>query len=561
MATREELIEALKKAKAAGDRPAQVAIARRLESMDSAPAAQPPEQSKPKEGPGVIDRIGDFTYRNIIEPTAGLIESGTQLASAAIAEPVAGIAGLASSPFVGGEEAANIVQKTREALTYKPQTESAKALSSGAGELLEPFGRAISKAETFLGEKVLEKTDSPALAAAAHTLPTAVLELIGYKLGKQAAKAKPAREAASSASKAQHEALRAAPSAEALKEVSRQVYKEIDDLGATVKPEAMQSLTNRIRKVLSDEVATPELNPKATGVLKAFERRAKAGQPVRVSELDKLRQVAREAATQLEPGELRLTGMIVDEIDDFLDKAGVQAIDAPKGAKIGERYKVARDLYGRAKKSEMVSEAIDKAQRSSTSFNSALKNEINRIINSKKKMKYFTEAEKGALRKIVEQPAMQNLAEFVGKFGFETSGPSSHFLGGSIGTTFGAVAGSALAGPPGAAIGAALVPGAGTLARKLAAKMRAGRAKMADEMIRAGYDAKKITETYLKNVPKASRSAEELSLLLMDPGVSLAKIPVENELVKRAAQLASEQRAQLAGALAAGAAPREEDQQ
>lgn len=103
------------------------------------------------------------------------------IASSIIAEPVAGIAGLAQSlnPFADEGAGADAVQKTRDALTYQPKIKAAQIGQQGLGETLQPVGEAFSKAETTLGETTLDYTGSEELAAAAHTLPTAVLEMLG----------------------------------------------------------------------------------------------------------------------------------------------------------------------------------------------------------------------------------------------------------------------------------------------------------------------------------------------------------------------------------------------
>ena len=84
--------------------------------------------------------------------------------------------------------------------------------------------------------------------------------------------------------------------------------------------------------------------------------------------------------------------------------------------------------------------------------------------------------------------------------------------------------------------------------------MTANNSRFADEFIRAGKDARKITAAYIDNVPKAQRSAQELSELLMDPDIDLSK--VSTPLGREAASIAQEG----SGALGAGVLiPREDE--
>jgi len=94
----------------------------------------------------------------------GALENVGSLISGAVAEPVAGLAGIAQSinPFADEGAGARAVEATREALTIKPSTEAGQAQQQAIGETLAPVGQALSSAEKFLGENTLELTGSPA---------------------------------------------------------------------------------------------------------------------------------------------------------------------------------------------------------------------------------------------------------------------------------------------------------------------------------------------------------------------------------------------------------------
>jgi hypothetical protein len=113
--------------------------------------------------------VGDIAER-ILEPAA-------TIATGAIAEPVAGIAGIAQSinPFAEPGAGARAVEATRGALTFQPRTEAGQAGLEAVGEALQPVGEAIQSVERGLGDVAFEATGSPAIAAAATALPTAIL--------------------------------------------------------------------------------------------------------------------------------------------------------------------------------------------------------------------------------------------------------------------------------------------------------------------------------------------------------------------------------------------------
>ena len=105
---------------------------------------------------------------------------GTVL-TASLAEPIAGVAGIADSIIRGTNSGADTVKSVKEALTYLPKSSEGKEGIEWLSDKLSPIGEAISDAENNLGDKVLNATGSPALAAIAHSVPTVFMEAIGLK--------------------------------------------------------------------------------------------------------------------------------------------------------------------------------------------------------------------------------------------------------------------------------------------------------------------------------------------------------------------------------------------
>lgn len=175
---------------------------------------QPPEEPIIPEQ-GFMDKVvsyADPVLKMAGLPSASTLESLATVGTGVVAEPVAGLAGMATAPFVGAEEAAKNIAATREALTYKPKSEAAmeklrnigRAVETGADVLAYPVGgymgaqdilrgRGVEQAkETFqdvqdigisktLGKQAMEETGSPLLAAAVETAPTALMEFGALK--------------------------------------------------------------------------------------------------------------------------------------------------------------------------------------------------------------------------------------------------------------------------------------------------------------------------------------------------------------------------------------------
>lgn len=115
--------------------------------------------------------IGDF------------FRTGAAVVTGAVAEPLAGLWGLATLAGTGGnvDRAAEAVSSAQESLTYAPETEGARQNLKTVGDLLAPVGEALTTSSEFLGDTAYEWTGSSELAAVAYSIPVAALELAGVK--------------------------------------------------------------------------------------------------------------------------------------------------------------------------------------------------------------------------------------------------------------------------------------------------------------------------------------------------------------------------------------------
>lgn len=116
-------------------------------------------------------------------------EAALTMLTGAAAMPIAGIAGMGAAMFDDAETAGDTVRSVQDALTYQPRLEEGQESLETVGEVLAPVGEAFSAVEEGLGEATLEATGSPALAAAAHTIPTVLTEALGLGTMRRGSKA------------------------------------------------------------------------------------------------------------------------------------------------------------------------------------------------------------------------------------------------------------------------------------------------------------------------------------------------------------------------------------
>jgi len=507
------------------------------------------------------------------------------IASGALAEPIAGVAGIAQAlnPFAAPGAGARAVEATREALTLQPPTQAGQEALVGAGEALGTAGRAIvtpvagiagiaqainplaepgagaraveatqealtfGNIENFLGNKTLELTGSPALAAAAKTLPTAVLEALGgaAALAKRGGRLKrTGKEALKVTEKRLDKALvEAAPQIETLKDASRAVYKEIGDIGVQVKPEAANSLLKTVVRKARKANVDSVLTPKSARVVEQFVDEIRDRSLRTIEDLDNFRSKAQIAASSADLSDARVGAIMIDEIDSFMDKIGPAAFvgeGAKEAAGIGGKYKVARKLWGRARRAEVIQEAMDKASRQASGFENGIRNQLRAILNNKKRSRFFSKEELSSMDAVVQGSNEQNILKLVGRLGF-SEGQATNIIGG--------LAGTAVFGP--------VTPIIGQASRALAQRSTRKAAALSDAVVKAGPNGRAIVEAYRKTIPFNQRSAAELSNLLVNanPADIDDLLKSANRATRAAAELAKGRKAFAAGAITAGVAP------
>jgi len=143
---------------------AAMAIAAQLNATPVTPQqAEPNASAAPPEG--MLHKAARM-YGNAV---AAPLETGAQMISGAVAQPIAGYAGMgtAAARALGltDKDPADIVNGVQNALTYQPRTEGGKATS----QAVQDIAGIIPKAADQLGQKVSDVTGSPLLGTAANT--------------------------------------------------------------------------------------------------------------------------------------------------------------------------------------------------------------------------------------------------------------------------------------------------------------------------------------------------------------------------------------------------------
>jgi len=314
-----------------------------------------------------------------------------------------------------------------------------------------------------------------------------------------------------------------APAIDEIRGRADSIYKQIDQMDATVDPQHVASLYDDIYSDLRLQGIDPDLTPKAWTALQRIKEAAEGGRPITVSELEILRRKAGIARQSVEAPETMLGGMIQQNIDNFILGLGDDVVSGIDGKAAHGMLKEARALWSQRKKADKVENMIEVARTYASGFENGMRNQarnLRRAIADNKE-KGWTDAEIEMIEKIYKGGRIDNLLKFMGKFGIEEGGALRVLIPG-FGSAAGAGIASAAGLPP--AAGAVAVPIVGQAARNAAGGRTLVNAETLSEVARAGKNGRRIVAAYLSNTPKSERSAEVLARLLLEQRVPKAQL-------------------------------------
>jgi hypothetical protein len=299
----------------------------------------------------------------------------------------------------------------------------------------------------------------------------------------------------------------APPTADKLKELSRQAYQQAEDAGVVIKPESFANRVGEIVGSAAKEGIDPTLHPQATAALRRLTDAVQQNRPIAMQELETLRKVVKGAAGSISKDERRIAGIMADAIDDYALSLGASDVVAGEAENVGRLLSNARGLWSRASKSEVVEGLIERAENRASQFSgsgyeNALRTEFRNLVQNPRRLRLFTPTEQQALRRVARGGPVENILRYFGKLA--PTGVVSTALSGGIG----AVA----AGAPGA-VG---VPLAGAMARQGATALTSRNAQLAAELMRRGGPAAAVplSDAVARTAPAALGATPTLAEVL-----------------------------------------------
>lgn len=268
-----------------------------------------------------------------------------------------------------------------------------------------------------------------------------------------------------------------APTNEQLRGLAKDAYARADEAGLIVNQDGITRLATGIREDLSALAFRPKLQPRVAATLDEIDNSLQAGN-VTLKDIDSLRRVARNAMTgAADDAERAMASKMIDRIDDFVDDIQPGEVVTGNAQQAASALKQARDYWKRLKKSELLDDAVERAERRAASTgtggntDNALRQNVRAILDNPKKARMFTKQEKMLMERVVRGTAPQNAMRLLGGLSPDKGFFPLLVAGGSF----------AGAGPAGLA-----VPAVGYAARRAAETFTGGNVARVSEAVRGG---------------------------------------------------------------------------
>jgi hypothetical protein len=264
-------------------------------------------------------------------------------------------------------------------------------------------------------------------------------------------------------------------------------YTNATKAGVVVSPESLQAKLPSFNEALKVEGYDPGLHPQLNAVVNRLQQETEL--PKTLKELETLRRIVKAPTRTFDnPDQQRIAYRLLDEFDDYVDNLKpADLVGAAKESKTATTaLSKARNLYARSKKSDVMSDILERAEiKAGANFTqsgleNSLRQELKSLALNKKRMAGFTKAEQDAIQAAAKGGNVQNVLRYFGKYA-----PTSVIPAG-IGSGIGAGIGAAVGGPVGAAIGSAVVPTVGAAARAGATRIGMNRLQELQDMIALG---------------------------------------------------------------------------
>ena len=398
-------------------------------------------QSPRNSGPGAVD-FASQGLSGVNEGIAIALGAPVDLTTAAINLGTTGINFLTGTdipqienPAGGSGTFRQLLAPTIREESDDPALQMTRRVGQEIGAWAVPAGGTISKAAkpaTTAVKELIAATGSGTGAAIAQQVApdNPVAEFVGQVAG-SVTPAGAARAVTKGGKRIAVDDLRAAKNT---------AYQAVDKAGVTFGPQDYDNMLVGLVNEAQSKHISPTRHQAAYSFINDMIQR-RGNKPMTLTELDQLRQEVRRDlvvpsySNPDKAADAFFGDMIVDAIDDMIDAN-------PSGS---AAMKAARLANSRLRKTEMIEDAIVRAERRAAStgsggnLNNAIRQNLRAILDSKRRSKSFTKEELAELEKVVRQGGLENILRLVGKLSPSGNGLAAWFGIGAASQGYGAL--------------------------------------------------------------------------------------------------------------------------
>lgn len=318
----------------------------------------------------------------------------------------------------------------------------------------------------------------------------------------------------------------AAPTVEELKGAATAAYQSPAIQGLEIKAPALTNFGQQTRAELNAMGFDENLAPKTFGILSRLEN-APAGSTVTGRNIESIRRTFGKAAGSTDPTERQAATEIINRMDGWIGGIKPQDVIAGDTTAAAATAAEARGNYAAAKRSETITDAVERGNQNAAAANSgantenALRQRIKAIIQNPRERRGYSPDELKQMGQIVRGSYTGDIVRAAGNI---LGG------GGGLGTMLTSGVGAAASG---SAWGAAL-PVLGFGFKKLGSVLTNNQISKLDEMVRSRAPLSRplvnwsqVTQEFeisptARNMARVSLASKNLSTNLRDAGISLS---------------------------------------
>lgn len=211
--------------------------------------------------------------------------------------------------------------------------------------------------------------------------------------------------------------------AQAIKDKSSNLYTQMREAGANIRPSATGTIFKEIDNALNESgIMNARLHGDTLGIVSDLKDLAKGKKGnIGLEELDQYRQLLGDVVKKNTDvaGKLNADGLkaniAIDKLDDVVENLKPNYLVESGDPKAVELLNQARDEWKRYRKFDSISNIVRKADGDPNRIKTLMQN----FVNNPKNLRGFTSVEKDALRNASRNSNSEGLLKAVGKFGFD----------------------------------------------------------------------------------------------------------------------------------------------